>query len=461
MEATQHQIFISYRHESTKHAAAVRRLGEQLRSANIPVALDQFFLEAHPGGPNDGWPRWCEQRANKSSHILIIASTGWFAVYEGSESPGEGLGAATEADLFRQALWDQKGQNARIRLVYLDEIESDKVPVRLRAWEPFRLFHDFAKESERLIKWLQSQPNDLIEKETIQPETPPPQAAEEATRNIPNPYPGLATFKPEQHRYFFGRDEDTAQVIEKLNETRFVSLIGPSGTGKSSLVAAGLVPALRDQHSALTYLSFKPRANPFKELGEALDQTLPENRLSFGPPRDEQIAKALETNPAQAIEHYLGQLHNPVLLLADQFEELFTQTPTETAGRFRELLEPLRQRQDLYLVLTLRDEFMHRLKNWMGGKLFDTSLVSLDPINGEEQLRAIVTRPAEDNGVPVEPRLISALLKATHATKGALPLIALAAASSNTSFIKTPFSAAHCGRRVSRQYDCNQCARRA
>ncbi|RLW71006.1 MAG: hypothetical protein B6D71_04240 [gamma proteobacterium symbiont of Stewartia floridana] len=163
MEAPQHQVFISYRHESTKHAAAVRRLGEQLRSANIQVDLDQFYLEAHPGGPNDGWPKWCEQRANKSSHMLIIASTGWFAVYEGSESPGEGLGAATEADLFRQALWDQKGHNARIRLVYLDEIESDRVPVRLRAWEPFRLFHDFDKESERLIKWLQSQPNDLID----------------------------------------------------------------------------------------------------------------------------------------------------------------------------------------------------------------------------------------------------------------------------------------------------------
>jgi hypothetical protein len=138
----------------------------------------------------------------------------------------------------------------QVFIVYLDEIESDKVPVRLRAWEPFRLFHDFDKESERLIKWLQSQPNDLIGKETIQPETPPPLAAKQA--------------------------------------------IGPSGTGKSSLVAAGLVPALRDQHPALTYLSFKPRANPYKELAEALDQALPENRLSFGPPRDEQIAQALE-----------------------------------------------------------------------------------------------------------------------------------------------------------------------
>ncbi|PUB76292.1 MAG: hypothetical protein DBP03_04845 [gamma proteobacterium symbiont of Ctena orbiculata] len=426
MEALQHQVFISYRHESDEHAAAARRLGEQLQAANIRVALDQFFLEAHPGGPNNGWPRWCEECANKSSHILIIASSAWFSVYEGSESPGDSLGAAAEADLFRQALWDQKGQNERIRLVYLDNIESNKVPIRLRAWEPFRLFHDFETESERLIKWIQSRPVDSIEKETIQPETPPPLTAEEATRNIPNPYPGLVTFNPEQHRYFFGRDEDTARVIEKLNETHFVSLIGPSGTGKSSLVAAGLVPALRDQHPTLTYLSFKPRTNPFQQLAKALDGALPENRLSFGTPRDERITQELEKGPGQAIEDYLGQFQSPVLLLADQFEELYTQTPPETASRFRELLEPLRQQQDLYLVLTLRDEFMHRLKNWMGGKLFDTSLVSLDPIEGKEQLCAIIARPAEDNGVPVEPQLMSALLKATQATKGALPLIALA-----------------------------------
>ncbi|MEW8627228.1 MAG: SUMF1/EgtB/PvdO family nonheme iron enzyme [Candidatus Thiodiazotropha sp.] len=426
MEDLSHQVFISYRHESDEHAAAVRHLGEELQSASINVVLDQLYLEAHPGGPDEGWPKWCEQCVIQSSHILIIASTGWFTVYRDDESPGEGLGAASEADLFRQALWDQKGQNARIRLVYLDDIESDEVPVRLRAWEPFRLFNDLKKESKRLIKWIQTHRTDPFGNEPFQSNSLPPLASEEVIPKIPNPYPGLATFKPEQHSYFFGRDNDTARVVKKLNETRFVSLIGPSGTGKSSLVAAGLVPALRDQHPTLTYLSFKPRTNPFQQLAKALDQALPEDRLPFGPSRAKQITEALENAPAQAIEDYLGQLQSPVLLLGDQFEELYTQTPAGTAGRFRELLKLLHQRQDLNLVLTLRDEFMRRLKNWMGGKLFDSSLVSLDPIEGEEHLRAIIAGPAKDKGVPVEPRLISALIKATETTNGALPLIALA-----------------------------------
>jgi hypothetical protein len=58
------QIFISYRQETPEHQRAVRRLGEVLRRANIPVALDQFFLEENPGGPDEGWAKWCEDRAN-------------------------------------------------------------------------------------------------------------------------------------------------------------------------------------------------------------------------------------------------------------------------------------------------------------------------------------------------------------------------------------------------------------
>jgi putative ribosome biogenesis GTPase RsgA len=69
----------------------------------------------------------------------------------------------------------------------------------------------------------------------LRPVTAPPP-------EIANPYPGLAAFKPEDCRFFFGREADTARVVERLEQTRFVSVVGRSGTGKSSLVAAGVVP---------------------------------------------------------------------------------------------------------------------------------------------------------------------------------------------------------------------------
>ena len=74
------QVFISYRHESPEHARAVRLLGEELRRVGLPVLLDQFYLEDTLGGPGEGWPKWCEDAATKSSCVLIIASPGWFAV---------------------------------------------------------------------------------------------------------------------------------------------------------------------------------------------------------------------------------------------------------------------------------------------------------------------------------------------------------------------------------------------
>jgi hypothetical protein len=148
------QIFISYRHESPDHSRAVRRLGERLRQAGLPVMLDQFYLEDHPGGPDEGWPKWCEDCANQSTCVLVVASEGWFAAYNKTELPGQGLGAATEADLFRQELWDQKGHNERIRLTFLHSIAAENIPIRLRGWHQYRPF-DTAGPDE-LIRWLAS-----------------------------------------------------------------------------------------------------------------------------------------------------------------------------------------------------------------------------------------------------------------------------------------------------------------
>jgi hypothetical protein len=212
--AMQQHVFISYRHESPEHARAVRRLGELLRQAAIPVALDQFLLDEHPGGPDLGWPRWCEDCANQSACVLIIGSEGWFSAYEQTAPPGLGLGAATEAVLFRQALWDEQGNNTRIRLAFLHSVAE--VPPRLGAWQQFRPFEN-DDQLNQLIRWV---------------------AGCLGIGNIELPtvrWPEPLEFRPN----LADRLKEWSAIAELLagrSRDRILLFEGPSGLGKSALV---------------------------------------------------------------------------------------------------------------------------------------------------------------------------------------------------------------------------------
>jgi hypothetical protein len=252
-----------------------------------------------------------------------------------------------------------------------------------------------------------------------------------------NPYPGLAAFKPDAHRFFFGRDEDSERVVGRLAETRLISVVGRSGTGKSSLVAAGVVPRLAALHGQLGYLRCEPQGSPFHQLADALCREFPAS--DHGDTAADQQAidrlrralaeagesRASEERLTAASVDLLRQRKHPMLLLFDQFEELFTHTPTTCAHRFRELFGSLLDMEGLYLALTLRSEFTVRLMEWLGEDLFRASLVSLEAVTGEEQLQAIINGPAQACGVPVQDELVATLIVAAGATRGALPLIAL------------------------------------
>ena len=209
-------VFISYRHESAEHGRAVRRLAELLRQAKIPVALDQFYLDEFPGGPDLGWPKWCEDCANESACVLIIGSEGWFAAYERTAPPGVGLGAASEADVLRQWLYDERGDNSHIRLAFLHEVSADKIPRRLRPWHQFRPFGDDAKLNQ-LIRWVSGRLGlENVELPTVR-------------------WPESVGFDPN----LADRLREWPAIVELLagrSRERILLLQGPSGLGKSFLV---------------------------------------------------------------------------------------------------------------------------------------------------------------------------------------------------------------------------------
>ncbi len=76
------EVFISYRQTSDTERQRAWAFAEHLRSSGISVILDQFFLEDHPGGPNDGWDKWSSDRALHTRHVIIIGSESWFQCFD-------------------------------------------------------------------------------------------------------------------------------------------------------------------------------------------------------------------------------------------------------------------------------------------------------------------------------------------------------------------------------------------
>ena len=284
-------VFISYRHESDEHTRAVRRLGELLRQANIPIALDQFHADDHPGGPDLGWPKWCEDCANQSACVLIIGSEGWFSAYEKTASPGQGLGAATEADLFRQTLWDEQGNNTRIRLAFLHNLSIQQVPVRLRAWDQFRPF-DNDDQLNRLIRWV---------------------AGCLGIGNIELPtvrWPEPIDFRAD----LADRLEEWPPIVDLLagcSRERILLFEGPSGLGKSALVRQATVYA-KTLGVLVVYLDLKGGGLDVEGILGQFDLDLGQSLLPI-------FSRELGSK-THLLRKDLRGLRQPVLVIFDTYE---------------------------------------------------------------------------------------------------------------------------------------------
>lgn len=285
------QVFLSYRHENAEHSRAVLQLGNLLRQAAIPVALDQFYLDDNPGGPDEGWPKWCEDCANESACVLIVASEGWFSAYNKGGEPG-GLGSATEADIFRQTLWDEKGYNERIRLALLHQVPTDKIPVRLRAWHHFKPF-DGDAELQQMIRWV----GDRL--------------GLQVTESPPVRWPSPGEFQPD----FADREKIEWQAIVDLlagrSRERILLIEGGSGLGKSLLIRHAAAYA-KELGISVVHVDFKGG-------GVDLAAVLGQFDLDLGmllPNFSQQGA-----DKTHLLRKDLRALRQPVLIIFDSYEE--------------------------------------------------------------------------------------------------------------------------------------------
>jgi HEAT repeat protein len=250
-----------------------------------------------------------------------------------------------------------------------------------------------------------------------------------------SPYPGLRSFRPEEAPIFFGRDSEVDSLISRLRnlEEHFLLVLGASGTGKSSLVHAGLLPrlaegAIEGSEEWLT-ISFTPGAlgpDPFMALAVALKEMPNEHQFS----RPREVARELSRSPkrlGQILRNMsVRQSSRTFLIFIDQLEELFTIVSEEHRQDFSHLIRHALEANCIRIIGTARADFLSQFAS-------DPILADLVqrpgatfPLGspGPAALVDMVRRPADRAGLMIEDGMADEIVRSVGFDQGALPLVA-------------------------------------
>ncbi|EFA73825.1 hypothetical protein CRD_01035 [Raphidiopsis brookii D9] len=248
------------------------------------------------------------------------------------------------------------------------------------------------------------------------------------------PYQGLFHFGPEEAEYFFGRQIFIEQLYEATQNRKFIPILGASGSGKSSVVLAGLVPKLKNQGNwEFTY--FRPGKEPFPALATALIPLLYTSELDTieKMAQGRILATHLQTGtiPLSDVFTQIQQKHptEKVLIIADQFEEIYTMCPEpETRQQFLDCLIASLSipNSPIVLVTTMRADFLSDALSYrpFGDTLQNADLKIL--AMNREELTEVIIKPAEKLGVSFEQGLAARILNDLEQQPGNLPLLEFA-----------------------------------
>lgn len=246
-----------------------------------------------------------------------------------------------------------------------------------------------------------------------------------------NPYKGLFAFEESDATDFFGREALVQQILERMMYDRFLAVVGPSGSGKSSVIRAGVIPSLRKGMLPLSdqwfIVEMLPGQHPIENLMAAL--------MSVSiTPHDDQLTQQLRDDPLgllKILDQVLPDLPNtdedpPLLLFIDQFEEIFTLVENEEERtHFLELLRAaiMDPNSRLRVICSLRADFYDKPLLYEGfGALMQERTQVVLPLSNDE-IRQTIIKPAEQVGLQVDPDLVAAVIADLRNEPGALPLL--------------------------------------
>lgn len=237
------------------------------------------------------------------------------------------------------------------------------------------------------------------------------------------PYPGLGTFERSHAGLFFGRGADVRRVHARLRQSSVVAISGPSGIGKSSLLYAGVLPALEASGEGWEIHTLRPGRAPVSALTSLLRNTgIDESELGRIVRQPGYLGAALR-------ERYRNT-GDKILVVVDQFEELFTLASEDERGAFVSILRGIADDESgpLRVMLSIRSDYVHKaLEQGDWGRSLVDGLVFLSPLGGEA-LREALVEPCRATGYSFEDdALVDRVIGDIEECGGALPLLQFAA----------------------------------
>jgi hypothetical protein len=233
------------------------------------------------------------------------------------------------------------------------------------------------------------------------------------------PYPGLRSFRPDESDLFFGREDFVTTMVDRLAATRFLAVLGSSGTGKSSVVKTGLLDALElglmgKAGSSWRIADFRPGSDPLRNLAGALLADEPHATAA-----DLDMLRGFLARGPRSIIEWCRDGNLPagsnLLLLSDQFEELFRYQDyarrEETQALVELLLESAHSTEfSIYVTITMRSEYLGACALVEGLAEAISRGMVLIPRMTRDQCRAAIVLPAKVCGIQTDPPLVNQLL---------------------------------------------------
>jgi len=235
------------------------------------------------------------------------------------------------------------------------------------------------------------------------------------------PYKGLAYFTEKDAKIYYGRETLSQQISTRLSQQHFLALIGASGSGKSSLLRAGIIPRLREQNWLIHVIT--PGKHPLGSLTNELARNV--NSLDFAPKLEKMMRQKAETLHLMGSK-FASRKNAPRMLLAvDQFEEVFTQCHDEEERRafVENLLTAANKGGSVTILIGLRADFYDRCAHFEGlRELVSQQQEFIGPLNQQELVR-VIAEPAKQGKWQFVEGLVEQIIEDAGQEPGRLPLL--------------------------------------